>query len=360
MGNKSGTIQTIVFGKEGYQKLSGWIRQQSPSKIFVLVDALTHDLCLPIFLSHLETETEIEIIEIEVGEAHKNIETCTGVWAALSELGGDRKSLVINLGGGVVTDLGGFVACTFKRGVSFVQVPTTLLAMVDAAIGGKNGVDLGFLKNQIGLIQQPNMILIDPDFLETLPDNQLKSGFAEMLKHGLIRDEKYWTQLSSLKKIDSQSVKKFIKESVIIKTTVVDEDPTEQGLRKILNFGHTLGHAIETYFLTHDEKQTLLHGEAIAIGMLLEAKLSEYLTGLSNSDFEKISSVLQSIYAPVYFDNEALVSILSLMKHDKKNSHGNIQFVLLEKIGRAVTDVKIDNSLIIKAFNKISENQKKV
>ncbi|MDP2061234.1 MAG: 3-dehydroquinate synthase family protein, partial [Flavobacteriaceae bacterium] len=238
-------------------------------------------------------------------------------------------------------------------GVDFVQVPTTLLAMVDAAIGGKNGVDLGFLKNQVGLIHQPNLILIAPDFLETLPENQLRSGFAEMLKHGLIQSEKYWNELAALKTIDASSVKKFIKESIIIKSTVVDEDPNEGGLRKILNFGHTLGHAIETHFLTQADKQSLLHGEAIAIGMILEAKLSQYLTGFSESDFMKVSKVLNEIYKPIRFSNDDIVSILSLLKHDKKNSHGNIQFVLLEKIGQAVIDVKIDNKLIVNAFNSI-------
>lgn len=353
MTKKGSTLQNIVFGNAGFKRLSKWIGEKSPSKIFVLVDGVTHDLCLPHFLANLQTGAEIEIIEIETGEENKTIETCTGVWEALSELGGDRKSLLINLGGGVITDLGGFVACTFKRGIDFVQVPTTLLAMVDAAIGGKNGVDLGFLKNQVGLIQQPNLILIDPDFLNTLPENQLRSGFAEMLKHGLIRNEKYWDELAVLKTVDASTVKKFIKESVAIKTAVVDEDPNEGGLRKILNFGHTLGHAIETHFLTQPDKKTLLHGEAVAIGMILEAKLSQYLTGLSEQDFSRVASVLNSAYEPVSFTNEDIVSILSLLKHDKKNSHGNIQFVLLEKIGQAVIDIKIDNKLIINAFNAI-------
>lgn len=354
MTKKGNTFQNIVFGNAGFKRLSEWIGKKSHSKIFVLVDSITHDLCLSHFLANLQTNVEIEIIEIETGEENKTIETCTGVWEALSELGGDRKSLLINLGGGVITDLGGFVACTFKRGIDFVQVPTTLLAMVDASIGGKNGVDLGFLKNQVGLIQQPDLIVIDPDFLNTLPENQLRSGFAEMLKHGLIRNEKYWNELAALKKIDASTVKKFIKESVIIKTAVVDEDPNESGLRKILNFGHTLGHAIETYFLAQPDKKTLLHGEAIAVGMILEAKLSQYLTGLSESDFAKISTILNATYGSVCFSNEDIVSILSLLKHDKKNSHGNIQFVLLEKIGQAVIDIKIDNKLIISAFNAVS------
>ena len=353
MTKKGSTLQNIVFGNAGFKRLSKWIGEKAPSKIFILLDNITHDLCLPHFLANLQTEAEFEIIEIETGEENKNIETCTGVWEALSELGGDRKSLLINLGGGVVTDLGGFVACTFKRGIDFVQVPTTLLAMVDAAIGGKNGIDLGFLKNQVGLIRQPSLILIEPDFLETLPENQLRSGFAEMLKHGLIKDEKYWNELAALKTIDASTVKKFIKESITIKSNVVDEDPNENNLRKILNFGHTLGHAIETYFLTQSHKQSLLHGEAIAIGMMLEIKLSQYLTGFPESDFTKISKVLNQIYKPVPFSNEDIVSILSLLKHDKKNSHGNILFVLLEKIGTAVTDVRIDNKLIIKAFNEI-------
>src|SRR5690606_14358856 len=186
---------SIHFNSTGYTYLNSHLEASNYSKIFVLVDQNTHELCLAQFLSRLETQIDIEIIEIEAGEINKNIETCSGVWGVLSELGADRKSVLINLGGGVITDLGGFVASTFKRGIDYIHVPTTLLAMVDASVGGKTGVDLGPLKNQIGVINQPVMVLIITDFLKTLGQRQLQSGFAEMLKHGLIRDKEYWATL---------------------------------------------------------------------------------------------------------------------------------------------------------------------
>lgn len=348
----------VVYGPEGYKKLNDFIAQRLPSKIFILVDENTHEHCLPVFMSQLATEIDIEIIEIEAGEIHKTIETCTGVWEALSELSGDRKSLLINLGGGVITDLGGFVACTFKRGIDFIQVPTTLLAMVDAAIGGKNGVDLGSLKNQVGLIQQPDMILIDTNFLQTLPYEQTRSGFAEMLKHGLIQDRTYWQELTQLKEITSKTLSYYIKPSVNIKQSVVFEDPNEQGLRKILNFGHTLGHAIESYFLTHETKKTLLHGEAIAIGMILEAWLSHKSCGLKESQFNEIAQYFNTLYEAVMFTNEDILGIIHLLKHDKKNTHGKVLFVLLSDIGQPKIDIEVDNKLIINAFNKYNSLEK--
>ncbi|MCL4152909.1 UNVERIFIED_CONTAM: hypothetical protein GTU68_035655, partial [Idotea baltica] len=226
-------------------------------------------------MSEINGDYEYEIIEIESGEINKTIETCVGVWEALSELGADRKSILINLGGGVLTDLGGFVASTFKRGIAFINVPTTLLSMVDASVGGKTGVDLGSLKNQVGVINQPVMVLVIPDFLDTLEERQLESGFAEMLKHGLIKDRQYWDDLKMVSTLSE--MKDHILKSVEIKNEVVLIDPTEQGLRKILNYGHTLGHAIESYFLASQEKSTLLHGEAIAIGMITEGYLSHRL-----------------------------------------------------------------------------------
>ncbi|CAN0369819.1 unnamed protein product, partial [Ectocarpus sp. 4 AP-2014] len=194
-------------------------------------------------------------IEIESGEHNKNIETCTGVWNALSELNADRKSLMINLGGGVITDLGGFVASTFKRGIEFVNVPTTLLSVVDASVGGKTGVDLGNLKNQIGVFNEGVMVLIDTHFLRTLSARQLRSGYAEMLKHALITSDKDWNEVKDIHKMSLDELEDLIYRSVIIKNEVVLKDPKEGGLRKTLNYGHTLGHAIESYFLTHPERQ---------------------------------------------------------------------------------------------------------
>ena len=263
-------------------------------------------------------------------------------------MGGDRKSVLINIGGGVVTDLGGFVAATFKRGIDFINIPTTLLAMVDASVGGKTGVDLGNLKNQVGVIEQPKMVLIFPEFLNTLEERQLKSGFAEMLKHGLIMDDVYWNHLCADSGDAYQQAE--IKTSIKIKGAIVVQDPTEKNIRKKLNFGHTLGHAIESYFLKSTERETLLHGEAIAIGMVLEAYLSHKLTGLSKIELDEIKRNFAKQYAPVKFSKLEIDTILELLKHDKKNAHGNINFVLLNSIGNAVIDVKVSSEFLRESF----------
>lgn len=301
-------------------------------------------------MANLQTETTVEVIEIPAGEINKNIETCTGVWNVLSELDADRKSLMINVGGGVVTDLGGFVASTFKRGISYINVPTSLLSMVDASVGGKTGVDLGTLKNQIGVINTPEMVLIDTSFLATLPANEMRSGLAEMLKHGLIYDEAYWKKMIDLSNFTLEDLDGLIYESVVIKNNVVTEDPKENGLRKILNFGHTLGHAIESYFLTHETKKTLLHGEAIAIGMVLASYISNTQESFPSEKLDEIKHVIVDMYGKVEFEDADYETIIDLMKYDKKNSHGNINFVLLNDIGTPVLDKIVPNTTILDAF----------
>ncbi|RDY61644.1 3-dehydroquinate synthase [Flagellimonas nanhaiensis] len=316
------------------------------SRIFLLVDENTRAHCLPVFENKYKYRIDT-ILEIRSGEENKNIDTCQKVWQSLSDNNGDRKSLLINLGGGVLTDLGGFVASTFKRGIDFINIPTTLLSMVDASIGGKTGIDLGPLKNQIGVINQPQMVLIFPEFLKTVEERQIRSGFAEMLKHGLIMDSNYW---SVLKEEDDFSASHYIQKSIALKNEVVLQDPTEQGLRKILNFGHTLGHAIESYFLENPSKQTLLHGEAIAIGMILEGYLSHELKGLPRLSLQEIKDTFLRQFDKVEFDSDDIDAVLKLLKYDKKNSHGDINFVLLQSIGKAVTDVKVPEELFLKAF----------
>lgn len=342
---------TIHFNSACYNNLNTHLAEFNYSFIFVLVDENTHKYCLSKFLSHVETTNQIEIIEIEPGEQFKTIDTCVGIWNALSELGGDRKSLLINLGGGVITDTGGFIASTFKRGINYINVPTSLLAMVDASVGGKTGVDIGHLKNQIGVINSGEMVLIDTSYLETLPENQLRSGIAEMLKHGLIADECYWDEFKSLKKLDVDNFDRLIYESVIIKKNIVEEDPNENGLRKSLNYGHTLGHAIESYFLSNPNKKDLLHGEAIAIGMILETYISTKTCAFPKGNCDSIKDVILD-----YFKREDVLEadyepIIDLMKFDKKNEHGNINFVLLEEFGLTKINCLVPNNLIIDAFN---------
>ncbi len=340
----------IHFNASCYTALNQHLKSSNFSKIFILVDENTHEHCLPIFLENLETTSTIEIIEIESGEINKNIETCSGVWNTLSELDADRKSLLINIGGGVITDLGGFVACTFKRGIAYVNVPTTLLSMVDASVGGKTGVDLGHLKNQIGVISNPDLVLIDTQYLNTLPQNQMRSGLAEMLKHGLISDINYWNKFQDLAKLSLNDLDELIYESVLIKKHVVEVDPFENGLRKTLNFGHTLGHAIESYFLSNPNKTTLLHGEAIVIGMILASYISTELTGFPKQTTKEIKRLFVNYYGKVDINQEDLKPIMELLKFDKKNTHGNINFVLLESIGNPKIDCLVDDAIILDAF----------
>lgn len=341
---------SVHFNDFAYRMLNDYLAQHQFSTLFVLVDTNTHEHCLPKFLSELETETPIEIIEIEPGESFKTIETCIGVWNALSELGADRKSLLLNLGGGVVTDLGGFVASTYRRGIKYINIPTSLLAMVDASVGGKTGVDMGSLKNQIGVINSGDMVVIDTSFLSTLPQNQLKSGLSEMLKHGLIHDRDYWNKLTDLSNFDENDLDKLIHESVQIKKDIVTKDPLEKKERKHLNFGHTLGHAIESYFLSDDTKEELLHGEAIAIGMILESFISYKLLDFPLSDLTNIKKVLLNLFDKVTILPTDYNPIIDLLKFDKKNEHGQINFVLLENIGQPKIDCLVDNSIIIEAF----------
>ncbi|MFA9195612.1 3-dehydroquinate synthase [Flavobacterium sp. FBOR7N2.3] len=340
----------IYFNEKGYEALNLHLAENKYSNIFIIVDSQTNEFCLPKLLPYIETDLNVEIIEFEAGEENKNIETCVEIWKVLTELGGDRKSIVLNLGGGVVTDLGGFVASTFKRGVDFIHIPTTLLSMVDASVGGKNGVDLGNLKNQIGVINVPNMVLIDTEYLETVPQNEMRSGLAEMLKHGLIYDKKYWEEFLDISTIDFSTLDELIFRSVEIKNEIVKQDPTEKNIRKALNFGHTLGHAIEGYFLESETKTTLLHGEAIAVGMILESYISLKKGFISTEEYIQIKTVIKSIYEDIVFEEEDIQPILDLLIHDKKNEYGSIQFALIEGIGKIIINQAVENELILEAF----------
>lgn len=346
METVSTSTYDVHFTEVAKATINQYLENSSYSKVFVLVDTNTKKLCLKGLQEIIDYDITA-VITIKDGEENKTIDSCVEVWQELSNLGADRKSLLLNLGGGVVTDLGGFVASTFKRGIDFINIPTTLLAMVDASIGGKTGVDLGVLKNQIGVINQPKMVLVFPEFLDSLNQRQITSGYAEMLKHGLISDSRYWRELITTQNFSTID---FIQKSVAIKNKVVQQDPTEQGIRKKLNFGHTLGHAIESYFLDNPKLKTLLHGEAIAVGMILEGYLSHELTGLSKVDLNEIKQAFLKKFKKVAFSSDDVEIIIDLMKHDKKNSNGNINFVLLSEIGSTVLDVKVAGDLFKKAF----------
>ncbi len=343
MKSVTNSIATVHFNTTAYQALNKFVLEKNPSCIFIIVDENTHTHCYPRFAAQLETAARIEIIEIEPGEEHKNINTCTGVWGAMVELGCDRNSLVINLGGGVVTDLGGFVASTIKRGIDFIHVPTTVLGMVDAAIGGKNGVDLGHLKNQIGVINPPIMTMIDTAFLATLSERQLRNGRVEMIKHGLIASKDYWNQMIALEdgQTDEQEFENLLHGSVEIKTSIVESDPFEKDQRKALNYGHTIGHAIESLCISSSSRDSLLHGEAIAAGLYAESVLSNQQAELKSDELAEIKLWYGNFGFKFNFTEQEIESLLDLMSHDKKNVNGEIKFVLLNSIGSYKTNCTV-------------------
>ncbi|MGZ5263170.1 MAG: 3-dehydroquinate synthase, partial [Kaistella sp.] len=298
---------------------------------------------------NLETEIPFEIIEIEAGEDLKTIETATQLWGILSDFEADRKTLMINLGGGVITDMGGFVASTYKRGIRFINLPTTLLGMCDASIGGKTGIDHNFLKNIIGTFAEPEQIFVFPEYLKTLPFPELRSGFAEMLKHGLIADEKHWNDLISIQELSAENIFPFIETSMKIKQNIVEQDFREQHLRKTLNFGHTVGHALESLFL--QQAKPIPHGEAVVLGMIIETRLS-FLTGLIPEDVaETIISNLRKFYPYIPISQFPDEEILALMLNDKKNIGGKISFSLLDKIGTGNFDREVSREELISALH---------
>ena len=346
------TIQAIsypvLFGNESYKKLTELINNKNYSKVFVLVDENTLENCYPKFVSKNDLFNNFDIIEIKSGEINKNLDTCIYVWDKITSLGGDRKSLLITLGGGVITDLGGFVASCFKRGIDFMNIPTTLLSMVDASVGGKTGVDLGVLKNQIGLFANPKMVIIDDEYLTTLEERELKSGSAEIIKYGLTYDINLFDYITTYK---LNKISNLIYRSIEIKNEVVLQDPKENGLRKILNFGHTLGHAIESFFLESEDLNNLTHGEAIAIGMICETYISSKLFDLSKDKVDKVKEGILSIFDKVDIPKFNYESIMNLLKHDKKNYNGEVNFVLLNDFEDFKLDCKVSNELIIKSLD---------
>lgn len=342
------TKNPIWFGEEAFTHLKSFIAKGDFSSIFFVVDENTHDMCLPYLLQSLGDLPRCEVLEVEAGEETKSAEVLVQLWMVMSELQADRHSLVINLGGGVVTDLGGFLAGTYMRGVPFVNIPTSLLAMVDASNGGKNGINLGHFKNRIGLFLNPEAVCVIPEFLETLARRELRSGFAEMLKHGLIADAEYWKDLQTFNVEMDVPAEKMIRRSIEIKQTFIDQDFREAGPRKALNFGHTVGHAIES--LSHKTANPLLHGEAIALGMMAEARLSERYAALDSAQMEEIVSVISGVYADVEFKASA-ESLIEVMLGDKKNKGDELRFSLITDIGNAVVDVPVSVEDVVAAMS---------
>lgn len=295
------------------------------------------------------------IIIIEPGETNKTINTVQKIWQTLIDSKFDRKSLVINFGGGVIGDMGGFAAATYMRGIDFIQMPTSLLAMVDASVGGKLAIDFNGYKNIVGSFAQPKAVVIDTKFLTTLPDREFISGFAEIIKHGLIADKNYFDLISKKypKDFSQEEMVSIIDRSCEIKSEIVQKDEQESGLRKILNFGHTIGHAIESLSIERKKDSHLLHGEAIAIGMIAEAKLSSLIGNISDDDITKIKTSIEKAGLPTNCSEFSVEDILQKLQYDKKNEHGKIKWTLLKTIGEAEFDIEAENDLVEKAIDYV-------
>jgi len=339
----------ITILNDNFSQLNDFLHEKSFSKIFILVDENTHEYCLPVLLGNMETDLGFEILEIEAGEEMKNIQTANQLWEILTEMQADRKALVINLGGGVITDMGGFVASTYKRGIQFINIPTTLLSMCDASIGGKTGIDLMHYKNMVGTFAFPEQIFIYPKFLETLPFKELRSGFAEMLKHGLIADKSHWNQLIQIHKIDVEAVTPHIQTSMDIKQDVVEKDFHESNIRKTLNFGHTIGHAVESLCL--QQGNPILHGEAVAMGMIAETHLAYLENLISEDDSKAIIENIQRYYPYLDISDFSDEKITALLLNDKKNIDSKINFSLLSSIGSCTYDYQCSQKNIFESLS---------
>ena len=340
--------QLLKFEKDHLNELDEWINAQSNTQVVVLVDENTKRDCLPLLPKSMGEKIDL-ISEIPSGEEFKTIETAVKLWAEWTSNQLDRNALVANLGGGVLSDLGGFAASCYKRGIDFVNVPTTLLNMVDASVGGKTGIDFQEYKNQIGVFQEAKGVFIYPKFLKTLPKREFRSGFAEIIKYGLTLDKELYAQCKAFPEFYKDDLLAIIKKSVTLKQFVVKKDFKENGLRKVLNFGHTIGHAVESHFLKTEN--TLLHGEAIAVGMICEAWLSVQYCDLPLDRAKEIKQMILSIFPKVDISEESFDHLIALMAQDKKNKKGIIECSLMGKeIGSFVLGTSVSSKLIRNSF----------
>jgi 3-dehydroquinate synthase len=349
MATIKSTSYSIYIGEKSFDALNTFLSKNEYSNYYIICDEHTFEFCLPTLLFHAPLLNEAEIIELESGEDKKTLETCLQVWGALTDTGADKKSLIINLGGGVISDLGGFVASTFKRGIDCINIPTTLLSMVDASVGGKTGVDFEGIKNHIGTTNEPKGIFVNPSFLETLSDRQITNGYAEVIKIALIADADFWKELKKLKSVKEFSSEKIIAKAIALKNTIVKKDLHENDLRKSLNFGHNIGHALESSLI--DQKKDILHGEAVAAGMIMEAEIALSLKRISAKECKEVTDYISSIYKNIKITKETESELLKYILHDKKNIGDDLCFALPKGIGsyELFCGVKID--VIKKAIN---------
>ncbi len=337
--------QKVIISNDLQKALSNAIAECPHDKLFVLVDETTHQLCLPV-IAGFDCMQEAQCIVIGATDTHKTLDTLSHVWAELQRMGATRHSLLINLGGGMVTDLGGFAASTFKRGLAYINIPTTLLSMVDASVGGKTGINFGGLKNEIGVFNNANSVILDTIFLKTMDQENILSGYAEMLKHGLISEEKMWAELLNfnLDHLDGLDNLEFLvqlgrmlADSVAVKQRIVTEDPTEHGIRKALNLGHTAGHAFESLAL---ERKPILHGYAVAYGLVVELYLCCVKTGFPQDKMRQTVAFIKEHYGRMPITCDDYPKLIELMHHDKKNVGTDINFTLLGGIG----DIRINQT----------------
>ena len=324
--------QKVIVSGNLERDLVNAIAECEHDKIFILTDQTTHDMCLPKLQNFLCLKGAQSIV-IKAGDTNKTLDSLAEVWTTLSQGGATRHSLMINLGGGMVTDLGGFAASTFKRGIDFINIPTTLLAMVDASVGGKTGINFGGLKNEIGVFSDSKFVIINTQFLDTLDHDNICSGYAEMLKHGLISDNKHWAELVgfNLAQPDLAQLQRMVAESIKVKERIVTEDPHEHGIRKALNLGHTVGHALESFAMKHG--RPVLHGYAVAYGMVCELYLSARKTDFPTDKMHQTVRFILDHYGRLPYTCDDYPELLELMRHDKKNTSGIINFTLLGGIG---------------------------
>ena len=323
--------QEILLSEHLTETLGKALDKCAYDKLFVLTDEHTRELCLPLVDTCLPAGREL--ITIAPGDCHKNLETLAYVWNELSNRKGTRRSLMLNLGGGMVTDLGGFAAATFKRGITYINIPTTLLAMVDASAGGKTGINFNGLKNEIGAFSPARFVLLDTEFLRSLDDENIRSGYAEMLKHGLISDTEHWAELLNFDpaRPDYDALRSLVSRSVSIKERIVEQDPREKGIRKALNFGHTAGHAFESLAL--EQGQPRLHGYAVAWGIVCELYLSCLRTGFPKDKLRQTVQFIKETYGTFDFDCKQYDRLYEFMTHDKKNESDAVNFTLLADVG---------------------------
>lgn len=330
--------------------LSNWFQQKTYSKYLVLVDENTAEHCFPILQKTLAT-INFNLIQIKSGETEKNFETLYLIIEELINQQADRKALLINLGGGVIGDMGAFAASIYKRGIDFIQIPTTLLSMVDASVGGKTGINFKSFKNQVGTFCHPKLVYINSGFIDTLPKRHIRNGFAEIIKHHFLSGS--WPPIHLLKNrtIFNQQILDQIEHSVSYKNKIVTQDFKEDGPRKQLNFGHTIGHALESFSLKNDGLHHLYHGEAIASGFLIEAHLSYAKCKLPLNELQQIVEIITQFIIPYPILENQYEDLFNLMMHDKKNQTGEIQFALLSALGKPVWNIALTKAEIIESLN---------